>query len=196
MKDRVLAALMAALVVLVGAAGAADKPEPGSSPVLKFSDVSAQSATNGCLACNEYSTSRFIAYAEGLTPWVSSSMTPKVNRKLLLAFELAKNRVCEIHECHDLFSRLGVDGVETIVTVLYYLADMYIERTLCRRAVAYTYKGAVQTWICRRFSSLSDESAAALLIHKALHHAGLEENIEGGSTSGEIDTVVRRACGF
>jgi len=137
-----------------------------------------------------------MAYAEGVTPWVSRSMTPRVYRKLLLAFELAKKRVCEIHECHDLFSELGGDGFETIATGLYYPADMYSERTLCRRAVAYTYEGAVQTWVCRRFSSLSDESAALLLIHEALHHAGLEGHLKGGRTSGEIDMVVKKACGF
>ena len=44
---------------------------------------------------------------------------------------------------------------------------------VCRGTSAYTLFGGGPIWVCRDFSRLSDTQAAMVIIHEALHHAGL-----------------------
>jgi hypothetical protein len=58
--------------------------------------------------------------------------------------------------------------------------------------------GAAPTFLCTGFSSLTDEHAALVLVHEALHHAGLTESPSdpSGMSSAAINEMVRTACGF
>jgi hypothetical protein len=81
-------------------------------------------------------------------------------------------------------------------TTLYYPAALKLERDLCRRAEGYTTVGGAPTFLCRRFSKLPDRRAAMVLIHEALHHAGLDERPHDpeGPSSREINDMVSEAC--
>ena len=100
--------------------------------------------------------------------------------------------------CAGLFSDLGADGTEALTKTLYYPADPYREKVLCRRAPVFTWMGASQTYVCRRFSSLPLDDAAESLIHEALHHVGLTEwpADRKGMHQYEITAMIRLACGF
>jgi len=52
--------------------------------------------------------------------------------------------------------------------------------------------------VCRDFSRLSDSQAAMVIIHEALHHAGLTEYPQdpNGMTSNQINGMVAEQCGL
>ena len=62
--------------------------------------------------------------------------------------------------------------------------------------MAQTYVGDAPTWICRRVTSYSDEQAALVVIHEALHHAGLTEkpHDRNAMSSGAINKMVGKSC--
>jgi hypothetical protein len=106
--------------------------------------------------------------------------------------------VREVPECAGLFSRLNTEGTDALTKTLYYPADPRLEKKLCRGAEAFTWLGASQTYVCRRYSSLTNDFAAMLLVHEALHHAGLTERPQDrkAMSAHEINVMVTRACGF
>jgi hypothetical protein len=139
-------------------------------------------------------------HADGppVTPRISSTMPSRVRDKLESAFQLAVERVREVPECNGLFNRLDTDGVETLRTTHYYPANLILENQTFRGASAFTQVGWTVTYLCRRFSSLSDRRAAMLVIHEALHHAGLTEAPADpdGLRPREINKMVASACGL
>jgi hypothetical protein len=118
-----------------------------------------------------------------------------VKEKLCSGLRLAVDRVCTVHQCHELFTQLGADGIETLTTSLYYPANPRREAYVCEKGVAFTTLEATQIWLCRKFSRLSDEYAATILIHEALHRAGLGKH-HPGMSSGDVNIQVKRACGL
>jgi hypothetical protein len=142
-------------------------------------------------------------------PFIHPAMAPNVRAKLEEGLELAAERVREIEACGDLFARLGANGIDTLNTSLYLQVDSHFrEIQICGRdgaansmggtALAYTKVGAASTWICRSFSGVPAEMAAAIVIHEALHHAGLPEwpTDRAAMTSKEITRMINKACGF
>jgi hypothetical protein len=129
-------------------------------------------------------------------PRISPRLSDSIATRIRSSFELAVDRLEEHAECRDLFSEIGSDGIEALSTTLYYPAALKLERDLCRRAEGYTVVGGAPTWLCRRFSKLSDQRAAMVLIHEALHHAGLNEQPSDPSapSSREINDMVSEAC--
>jgi len=148
-----------------------------------------------CSVCARYSRSAFQVHVLHLNPWISDLMSRRVKEKLRSGLELARRRLVENHECHDLFTRLGADGIDKLAEALYYPANPYRELHVCKRAVAYLKMGGSETWLCRGFSELSDSQAAMTLIHETLHQAGLGEYPRGPSSAG-INAMVKRACGL
>lgn len=122
-------------------------------------------------------------------------MTRRVKQKLCSGFRIAVERVCNVHSCHELFAPFGADGIDALAKTLYYPADVQREVFVCRKAVAFTTMNAAQTWLCRDFSRVSDEYAATILIHEALHKAGLVKH-QSGPSSGDVNIQVKRACGL
>jgi hypothetical protein len=125
-------------------------------------------------------------------------MKTKMQSKLTTAFDLAVGLVEESPQCAGLFAELGADGAETLATSLYFPAPIAKKTSVCRRSEAYTYVGEAPTFLCDRFGRLSDEKAALVLIHEALHHAGLEESpkVPGAMSSAAINDMVQKACDF
>jgi hypothetical protein len=133
-----------------------------------------------------------------VTPWIHPSMPEGMRDKLVTAFGMAVGRVSRVEECRALFGELGADPLEILSTGLYFPANPYKETTRCRSALAYTFVGGAPTRLCRRFGMLSDDEAAMVVVHEALHHAGLTERPSdpGAMSAGAINTMVREACGF
>ncbi len=134
---------------------------------------------------------------EMIQPWIGIKTSPKVRRKIEAAFEIAVRRIRDVEACESLFTQLNADGIEMLQTALYFPATAYRETTLCQRAVAATHVGGSPTVICRNITGYSDEDAALVLIHEALHHAGLPESPvnRGSNTSKAINHTVGKRCG-
>jgi hypothetical protein len=136
-----------------------------------------------------------ISTVDEIGPWVHPHMPAGVARKLDAAFEIALEKVRE-PGCAELFARLGADAVESLRGGLYFPANPRRETRSCNRSLAQSYVGSPTTWICRRITSHSDEAVAAVLIHEALHHAGMDEDMHGrkAKTSGSITETVKASC--
>jgi len=133
-----------------------------------------------------------------VTPRISKSVPRSVRKKLEAGIELATERLREVPECRALFEPFGVDGVEKLRTTMYYTPEKYIESGVGRRSYAFTEVGVRVTWVCRRFADLTDYRAAMVVIHEALHYAGLTEAPldPNGMRSREISSMVAKACGL
>jgi hypothetical protein len=138
------------------------------------------------------------AEAAGVAPRISRRVTSRLRSTIESGFQLAVQKLSTEPGCRDLFAELGADGREMLSTTLYYQADLKTEKQVCSRALAFTIVGGAPTWVCQRFARLNDRRAAAVLLHEALHHAGMGEwpNDPDGPTPAEIDELVADACGF
>ncbi len=130
---------------------------------------------------------------------ISPEMSQKNRDQLIVAFDVAIERVQKVEECSDLFTNLGADPIATLSRVSFYpigfreaLPDM------CRGVDAYTMVGGGPTWLCRDFWRLTDKRAAMIIIHEALHHAGLTEwpKDPDGMRSVAINKMVAEHCGL
>jgi hypothetical protein len=132
-------------------------------------------------------------------PTVSSKLTSKNRRKISAAFDVALDRVREEPGCRDLFANLGSDGMDAMARLVFIpIGRAEARGEACRGISAYTLHGGGPIWICRQFSNLSDEQAAMVIIHEALHHAGLSEYPQdpNGMTSRAINGMVMEQCGL
>jgi hypothetical protein len=127
-------------------------------------------------------------------PAVSKSR--RLKAKLKAAFLTALDRVRRGAECRALFAPLEADGVDMLTRSIYARASAGMEATWCRHSVAGTNVGNRTVFLCRRFATLPVEEAATILIHEAMHWAGMSENhLEQSSPTGDqISSMVRRAC--
>jgi hypothetical protein len=131
---------------------------------------------------------------------------PRINRRvpsrlrstLEAGFELAVQKVSNEPGCRDLFAQLGANGVEMLSTTLYYQASLKMEKAVCSEALAFTVVGGAPTWVCQRFAKLNDRRAASVLLHEALHHAGMDEwpHDPNGLPPAAIDDLVEESCGL
>lgn len=138
------------------------------------------------------------AEAPGLAPRINRRVPSRLRSTLAAGFELAVQKLSDEPGCRDLFNRLGVDGVEMLSTTLYYQASLKMEKAVCSEALAFTVVGGAPTWVCQRFARLNDRRAAAVLLHEALHHAGMSEwpHDPDGLPPAAIDDLVEEACGL
>jgi hypothetical protein len=143
-------------------------------------------------------TSTASAHDVSIVPRINRHVTGSVRSKIEAGFRLALQRVNQVPACADLFAALGADGTEVLSTTLYYGAELKMEMRVCPGALAYTLVGGAPTWLCRRFARLSDERAAAILLHEALHHAGMDEwpHDPQAAPASAINELVEDACQF
>lgn len=132
-------------------------------------------------------------------PRISAEMSDKNRERISGAFQVALDRVGEVPECRELFTALGADGIDTIAKI--YFTPIGIDgakANVCDGSVAYTFVGGGPTWLCRKFSRLTDKQAAMIIIHEALHHAGLTERPRdpNGMPSAGINRMVSKRCGL
>ena len=167
-----------------------------ANPILATDVV----ATDGVTVSGEaFVSDRRSLDSEGTEPRISGTLPARIESRLREAFPVALQRVSDLPECRELFSRLGTDALERITSTIYYPTTAQMESRACQRGVvAFTYVGSPQTRLCRGFASLGAERAAVTLIHEALHWAGLSERPldENGLDPRDIDRMVRQACGL
>jgi len=113
-------------------------------------------------------------------------------------YRVALRKVDAVDSCQALFTRLGSDGVEVLQSTTYTMASGEWQEHVCRGAEAFTTVGGSRVWLCRGFGWMEDGEAATVLLHEALHNAGLGERPldPSGPTADEIDEMVKRACRF
>ncbi len=140
-----------------------------------------------------------IAVNETVQPWIHGGMNDGLRDSVEVAFEIAAQRVQEIETCSDLFAEFGVDAMEALDKAVYMpVFSSHKVKKVCGRNLAYTFVGAPTTFICPKFERVSDQHAAMVLIHEALHTAGLEEapTTPGAKTSQQINSMVAKSCRF
>jgi len=126
----------------------------------------------------------------------SQRLPQRPRRHLEEAFALAVHRIRTVPSCRALFDELDLDADTALDFSIYYPARIDHEVSTCRRAVAFSYVGAGPTRLCRTFADLDLERAVEVVLHEALHRAGLTEH--GAKPSGllpsEIDALVHDVC--
>jgi hypothetical protein len=109
-------------------------------------------------------------------PLVYASFPERVQRNLDQGYRIALQRVREVEGCGGLFAELGADGIEMLQSTIYLAPRFDFELKACAAgATAFTFVGRRETRLCNRFGRLSRQWAAVLLLHEALHFAGLGE---------------------
>lgn len=130
---------------------------------------------------------------------LSSAVPVPVVQKMRLAFPHAVLRVQRHTACRALFESLGADGVELLTTTTYLAAQGPLASGGCAHgADALTTVGGRVTWLCPSFGRLSTTRAMVVLLHEALHAAGLTERPQdpAGLSSTEINLLVKERCGL
>lgn len=139
------------------------------------------------------------AARDSLRPRVKGLLAGPVQRRLSLAYPMAVRRIEERESCRALFAPLGGSGAAVLSSTVYHAFDQPNSYAACRNgAVAFVVPSLHQTFVCSAFAWMSNELAAAVLIHEALHMAGLSEypHDPDGLTSPQITAAVRERCGL
>jgi hypothetical protein len=132
-------------------------------------------------------------------PKISAEMSTKNRDQLVVGFQVALEKVREVPECSELFTGLGADGIDTLGKVYFFPIGYHeAKANVCHGSIAYTLVGGGPTWVCRDFWRLTDREAAMIIIHEALHHAGLPERPgdPDAMTSAGINRMVIKNCGL
>ena len=124
-------------------------------------------------------------------------LRPVIERKLSEALPLAESRLREHASCGRLFADLGHDGLAALERIRFTSASFIEEQRICRnRASAFTAVGHPITRICRSFARLPANRAAVVVLHEALHYAGMTErpaDPEALASAG-INRLVAKSC--
>ena len=133
---------------------------------------------------------------------------PVVSRELArLRFKIehglrrARQALEERPACRDLFHDLGAEGAASLLSLRFHLATQEQRRSICwaRSAALFSTLHGHEVGVCAtRFSKIPAGRIAPLLLHEALHRAGLEEQPHRPDAlrSGEVTALVREMCGF
>jgi len=140
-----------------------------------------------------------VAAAHGpaaLSPRVIGELPTLVRYRLDRAFPIAVESVREVASCRDLFAGLGADGLERLSRTIYLPPQPGEGRTCRGRVTAFTGVGQPHTRLCPAFADLSTDQAVTIVLHEALHFAGLDERPHdpGGLTPLQINRMVESAC--
>jgi hypothetical protein len=130
---------------------------------------------------------------------VIGSLPPGVRGKLERGWFVAHRHLEEHASCRALFTDLGADGYERLHHTIYLGRPRGSDRRSCpRRVAAHTSLHRPYTQLCPDFARLSDNWAGIVLLHEALHFAGLPESpaVPGALTSSDINQLVIDRCGF
>jgi hypothetical protein len=129
---------------------------------------------------------------------IEAALPCAVRQRLITSLELAVSVLGRSASCREMFQELGHDGADLLARTTFMAADARLEATLCHGAEAFTVVGSNWTGLCRDFSQLTDLEAAVVLLHEALHHAGVTEwpLDPDARRSSEISADVGRRCGL
>ncbi len=130
---------------------------------------------------------------------ISRGMRPDDSFVLKAAFRGAVKRIEKVKSCSALFDDLMVDGLQALARSRYNAPQSQWEQRQCSAGIAaYTVVGSNRVVVCRHFQRLDRRVQSAVLIHEALHTAGLGEAPldPEATTAVEIETMVEEACGL
>ena len=130
-------------------------------------------------------------------PQIQGRMSSKDAFALKIAYRRAIKKLEEVESCRALFDDLNMDGFQALGSSQYQPVQSDAERAYCTRGVhAYTAVGHDQIMICRYFHVQGEGIKVAVLIHEALHTAGMGEAPSDpvGMTAEEITEMVEKAC--
>ena len=96
-----------------------------------------------------------------------------MTRRLHDGYASALSKIHRIRSCQDLFARLETHGLEVLSRTTNTFAQSEWAAEICADANAFMTVGGSTVWICGGFECLSEQDAAKVLIHEALHNAGL-----------------------
>ena len=116
---------------------------------------------------------------------------------LKMAYRGAIKRLEKDEACRALFDDLNLDGLQALGRSRYQSPGSATERAYCARGVAaYTAVGRSRIVVCEHFRTLHRRTKSAILIHEALHTAGMSEAPvdPAGKTTEEITEMVEEAC--
>jgi hypothetical protein len=133
----------------------------------------------------------------GRGPVLDPGLAKPVTTTLTRAMPVALRRLRERPSCRALFTRLGADGAAEINRASYHPASATQEKKYCRRGTfAMTTVRGSAVKLCRSFAHLSDQGAATILIHEALHLAGQGESPSDprAPDAVAISGMVMRSC--
>lgn len=138
------------------------------------------------------------ASAVASEPWTTSRLRAGMRRALTDSYQLAVQRIRDRPQCARMFQNLGADGETVLADSRYYGVSLRTEQTICRRTSAFTQVGARATRICPSFAHLRPNQAAMVLIHEALHQAGMSEKPLDPKAldSSAINQMVSDRCGL
>jgi hypothetical protein len=142
-----------------------------------------------------------VARIDEARPRILGAPDARLRVKLGVAFRIAGQRPRDVPECAQLFTGLNADGVALLGSTLYQsVADTGGER-VCGRgldAAAFTMVRSPRTIVCPAFDRLTVEDAAVVVLHEALHFAGLPESppTPGAMKSNEINDRIADRCGL
>jgi hypothetical protein len=143
-------------------------------------------------ASRAWGTSRDLASVEGGGALLGAAVRD--------ARAVALDRIGEREDCRELFAERGFDGASLLQTASYRQAAPNEAGGLCEKgAAAFTGMMSGRTALCAdSFLKLGRHYGAVVLIHEALHVAGLGQHPHhpGAQTPQEIDRMVRSRCGL
>jgi len=125
---------------------------------------------------------------------------PVLVHAIWTARRIALQRIASRTECSDLFQVRGADGARILLEAEYRAAEPGEAGGLCEQgASAFTGMTSRRTAVCTdAFIKLEPGTRATVLLHEALHVAGLGQHPlhPGEMTARQIDAMVGRSCGL
>jgi len=135
--------------------------------------------------------------ARAPTPLIAASLPAPQRFALIAAFKTAYRRAYESESCRRLFEELEISAAGALAASHYDRPAAAAIRAHCQKRVgAVTSVRSRHIHLCPGFETLSRNDQAAILIHEALHTAGLGEwpqDLEA-PTSRQITERVKLAC--
>ena len=134
-----------------------------------------------------------------LNPKILPGFSNSERLSLTRAFGAAAKKVQGRQSCRALFEGLDLGGADSLNKTLYQPARVASDVASCERgSVALTGLGGRRTRLCSNFKLHSLRDQAGILLHEALHVAGMSEKPvdPNGLTPHEINQMVKKACGF
>jgi hypothetical protein len=126
-------------------------------------------------------------------------MGPDDSFTVKIAFRGAVKRIRKEESCSALFDTLMFDGLQALGRSRYNRPQSQWEQRQCAPGIAaYTVVGSNRVVVCTHFQRLDRRVQSAVLIHEALHTAGLSEAPldPEAMTAAEIQFMVEEACGL
>ena len=133
-----------------------------------------------------------------IKPKFAPGMSKSLRRGVEVGFGTALSRLHRLPLCRALFDGLRLRANEVLGSTPYELAREPEIVARCRKkgVVAVSYVHGKRIHLCEGFYSLSLNERAVIIIHEALHGAGMSEwpSDPQASTAGEISLIVEKAC--